>query len=955
MSFQKILIAIDHGPVAAHAAQTGVELARSLGAEVAFIHAVDPALGNATEGGFSPHDLIARAEKDGKKLLTGLRRRMSLSSSAAFVQVGNPAKEIVKAAQYWPADLIVIGSHGREGVLRVRRDSRSTCAMPGSRDTSQRVSDHEGQARKRLRLSDSEATRPASPTGLASSQKGLSAEEAALRLAHEGPNEIPEKKSHPFIRLAGKFWGLSAWMLELIAGLSFILGKTADFWIAVVLLVINACLSFLQEQRASAAVAALRQRLQITVRVLRDGSWQTMPARQIVPEDVIRLRSGDFVPADTTIIAGELRVDQSALTGESRELRRTAGEALYSGSIVREGEATAMVAATGARTYYGRTIQLVESAHPKLHVEEVITRVVKWLFLIVGTMVLVTVAVAMVEGSPLREILPLALVLLMSAVPVALPVMFTVSMAIGSIELARHGVLVTRLSAAEDAANMDILCADKTGTLTMNRLRLTGALPEPGFAEEDVVRYGALASNEADQDPIDLAFLRAARRRKLLDCEVKILSYVPFSPKTRRTEALVERGDRTVRVMKGALRTVGEAVGIEPAVLARLEADAALEAQKGARVLAVACTNAEQQLQFVGLAFLADAPRPDSLQLIDKLRALGVTVKMLTGDALPVAREIGRRLGLAKIARAPRPDGAVAEANTRALIGASDGLAEIFPEDKVLVVKGLQADGHVVGMTGDGVNDAPALRQAEVGIAVSAATDVAKQAASVVLTTEGLGGIVDLVMNGRAIYQRVLTWIINKISRTVLKSGFVVIAFLATGKFVISALGMLLLVFMTDFGKIALSTDRVRPSQKPESWNIGPLVRLAVLLGLLMLGEALALLALGWRWFDLGNGDGRLQTFTFEALLFFALFSILSIRERRAFWASRPSTTLLLAIFADACVGVIISAYGLAELRPLPPAQTIFVIAYALLFSLGVNDLVKLALLARDQTAALDA
>ena len=301
---------------------------------------------------------------------------------------------------------------------------------------------------------------------------GLSSAEAATRLDREGLNEVPEKKSHPFIRLARKFWGLSAWMIELIIIVSFILGKRADLWIALSLLLVNAALSFLQEQRASAAVTALRHRLQIAARVLRDGVWQTMPARRIVRGDLIRVRSGDFVPADTEIIGGTLQIDQSALTGESRELRKITGDTLYSGSIVREGEATAMVTATGVRTYFGRTTQLVESAHPKLHVEEVIARVVKWLFLIVGIMVSITFAVAIVQGSRLIDILPLSLVLLMSAVPVALPVMFTVSMAIGSIELARRGVLVTRLSAAEDAANVDILCADKTGTLTMNRFRL---------------------------------------------------------------------------------------------------------------------------------------------------------------------------------------------------------------------------------------------------------------------------------------------------------------------------------------------------------------------------------------------------------------------------------------------------------------------------------------------------
>jgi magnesium-transporting ATPase (P-type) len=359
----------------------------------------------------------------------------------------------------------------------------------------------------------------------------------------------------------------------------------------------------------------------------------------------------------------------------------------------------------------------------------------------------------------------------------------------------------------------------------------------------------------------------------------------------------------------------------------------------------------EGPLRLVGLALLRDPPRPESRQLIGELQSLGVTVKMLTGDALPVARAVAQELGLGEVVRAPDLRAAQSETGTPGARPAltAGGFAEVFPEDKFLVVKSLQAAGHVVGMTGNGVNDAPALRQAEVGIAVSGSTDVAKGAASVVLTNEGLASIVDLVKNGRAIYQRVLTWIINKVSRTILKSGFVVIAFLVTGKFVISALGMVLLVFMTDFVKIALSTDRVRPSQNPETWNIGPLVKVAVILGLLMLAEALGLLAICWHLFSLGRADGQLQTFTFLTLLFFALFSIISIREPRTFWASRPSGVLIVALTADACVGAVIGGQDLAELRPLPLGQMALIIGYALNCSLLVNDFVKSILIARDQ------
>jgi plasma-membrane proton-efflux P-type ATPase len=781
---------------------------------------------------------------------------------------------------------------------------------------------------------------------------GLSSTEVISRLERDGPNEIPEAKSHPVLNFLRKFWGLSAWMLELIAILSFVLGKTADFWIAIALLFVNAALSFLQEQRASSAVAALRRQLQVTARVLRNGRWASLPARGLVCGDVIRVRTGDFVPADAQIVEGSLQIDQSALTGESRELSRSTTEALYSGSIVRQGEASAVVTAIGTRTFFGRTTELVEQAAPKLHIEEVISRIVKWLLLIVGIMVTTTVVASIASGLQLIEILPLSLVLLMSAIPVALPVMLTVSMAVGSIELAKRGVLVSRLNAAEDAANMDILCADKTGTLTLNRLSVTGAIAEFPFTEQDVIRDGARASNEANHDSIDLAFLRAAKERGVSGGGETIVSFAPFSAATRRTEARLVRDGRSVRVIKGALHTVADLVGAAPDVTARLEARAQAEAQKGFRILAVARAEDDGPLRIVGLALLSDPARPDSRELIVGLRSLGVTVKMLTGDALPVARQIAGDLGIGNIASVARPAAGEAAAEIGALISTNDGLAEIFPEDKFLVVKGLQERGHVVAMTGDGVNDAPALKQAEVGIAVSGATDVAKGAASVVLITEGLTGIVELVRNGRIVHQRVLTWIINKVSRTVLKSGFVVLPLLVTGKFVISALGILLVTFMTDFAKIALSTDRAKPSAMPETWNIGSLMWVAVILGLLMLIEALVLLAFGWHRFGLARDDGQLQTFAFQTILFFAIFSILSVRERRGFWASPPSALLTLALCADAAAGLLIGCYGLAEMKPLRMSETALIIGVAFVFSLLVNDFVKVALMARGRAVA---
>ena len=530
------------------------------------------------------------------------------------------------------------------------------------------------------------------------------------------------------------------------------------------------------------------------------------------------MRPGDIVPADVKLLSGALSVDQSALTGELKDVAKAPGEVLSSGSVVRRGEGNGVVLLTGAETYFGRTTELVQQARPKLHIEAAVAKVVRWLFVIVSALLAVVLVMSLIRGAPLVEMVPLLLVLLMSAVPVALPVMFTVSMAFGSRELAKRGVLVTRLSAAEDAATMDVLCVDKTGTITMNQLAVTGVIPLGRATEAEVVFAGALASQEANQDPIDLAFLAAAKERHVFDgvAAVTPVSFAPFDAKSRRTEAVVEQNGQRLRVMKGAVRTVAESCGLQPPAIESLEARVGDAALKGYRTIAVARGAENGALALLGLVTLYDPPRPDARQFIAALRDLGVAVKMLTGDALAVASEIARGVGLPNIRRVADLKAAGAEPGNRAvdLLAGADGFAEVFPEDKYIVVQHLQAAGHVTGMTGDGVNDAPALRQAEVGIAVSSATDVAKGAASVVLTDPGLTNIVALVEQGRTIYQRILTWIINKISRTILKAAFVAIAFVVTGKFVVSAFAMLLLVFMTDFAKISLATDKVRWSSE---------------------------------------------------------------------------------------------------------------------------------------------
>lgn len=773
---------------------------------------------------------------------------------------------------------------------------------------------------------------------------GLTQTEVITRREKYGYNEVARQATHPIRQFLSKFWGISAWMLELIMVLSLALGKYADFTVVSALLLINAVLGFMQERRAAEVVESLRKQLQVSARVLRDGSWQVIPARELVPGDIIRVRSGDIIPADIKLISGELSVDQSALTGETKAINKIAADVLSSGSIARRGEGNGVVILIGTHTYFGRTIELVQLARPKLHVEAVITKVVRWLLVIVSVLIGAVTILSFIRHAPMIEMIPLMLVLLMSAIPVALPVMFTVSMAVGTKELANRGVLVTRLSATEDAATMDVLCVDKTGTITMNQLAVTGVIPLGDATESDVLLAAALASQESNQDPIDLAILAAAKIQQILPTATPInpLSFTPFDAKNRHTEAVIEWNGQQLRVMKGAVRTLAKICGLQLSEIDALEDRAEELAKKGYRILAVAQNNETDIPTLLGLVTLYDPPRPDAKKLIVTLHDLGVSVKMLTGDALAVAREIAREVGLSNIARAAEIKTFVAQTDQTI-----DGYAEVYPEDKYQVVQHLQAAGHVTGMTGDGVNDAPALRQAEVGIAVSSATDVAKEAASVVLTEPGLTNIVALVEQGRMTYQRILTWVINKISRTIMKATVVSVAFLITGKFIISAFAMLLLAFMTDFAKIALATDRVQPSKQPETWDIGGFIIISIALGIIMVAEALLLLWIGWTNFDLANNDNALYTFSFLTLLYMSIFSIVSVRERRWFWSTRPSKTLVIALLANLLIGTALTLIGIPGLKSLPWEQTSLIFTYSIFTSLLMNDIVKVLMIKR--------
>jgi H+-transporting ATPase len=776
---------------------------------------------------------------------------------------------------------------------------------------------------------------------------GLTSDEAKKRLDQYGPNEIADKRPSRVLSFLKKFWGVTPWMLEVTIGLEWFLGKHFEAYVVVGLLVFNAILGFTQEERANGALELLKQKLRINARVRRNGSWEVVPARELIPDDIIRVRTGDFVPADVRVMEGTASVDQSSLTGESQAIEKKKDEVLYSGSVIQRGEVTGIVIATGAKTYFGKTVELVQLAKPKLHMEEVTSRVVRWLIAIVSSFLLIALIFTVLRGINLLEILPLAVVLMVSAIPVALPTMFTISMALGSMQLLKKGVLITRLSAIEDAATMTIVCADKTGTMTTNRLSVAEVIPVGISGEKDVILYGALASEAANQDAIDMAFIEAAGQKGISLQGYIQKSFVPFDSSTRKTEATLQKETREFTALKGAVNTIISLTTNGSESLKRVADKIENLSSKGYRALAVAKTEFSKDMELVGIAFLYDKPRPDSGRLISELKALGLSVKMLTGDALPIALETAREIGLgSRITRISDVKQSTGEQILRH-VQETDGFAEIYPEDKYLIVESLQKGNHVVGMTGDGVNDAPALRQAEVGIAVSSATDVAKKAAGAVLTTEGLEGIVDLVRIGRATYQRIITWILNKIIKTFQIAVFVVLVFLLTGHYIVSALHIILLLFLTDFVTLSISTDNVRPSSRPDNWNITGLVKVALYLGCLIIVELMLIFYLFSSHFSLYSDIPRLQTAMFEMLIYVELLDVLIIRERKHFWNSRPSMFLLVAVIVDLLLVLTISVMGLPGIAPvgLLPAVTIPILALVLVFL--VNDPIKVFLVKR--------
>ena len=721
-------------------------------------------------------------------------------------------------------------------------------------------------------------------------------------------------------------------MLEAAIVLELVLGHYLEGGIIAGLLLFNAGLGLFQEGRAQATLTALKSRLALNASACRDGKWTTLPAADLVPGDVIKLSLGGVVAADAKLTEGEVLLDQSMLTGESVPIEAGPGLQTFAGALVRRGEAVAEVTATGPRTKFGRTAELVRTAHVVSSQQKAVLRVVRNLAAFSGAVIVVILAYAFFLKLPLIEIIPLILTAILGAIPVALPATFTLASAIGARSLAKIGVLPTRLSAVDEAATLDVLCADKTGTLTANELTVAEVHVLPGFDEVHLLAFAALASSDGGQDPVDGAIRTAAEGKNVADAP-NLIKFVPFDPATKMSEAIVgSPGGGTQRVVKGALAIVSKLAQPAPEADA---AGAALEA-KGFRVLAVAA-GPPDAMRLAGLVALSDPPRKDSAALVSELHDLGVRIVMVTGDAPATAGIVAHAVGLDGTTCPPGKLPDDVKPGTFAVY------AGVLPEDKYKLVKAFQKSGHTVGMCGDGANDAPALRQAQMGIAVSTATDVAKSAAGIVLTKAGLEGVVTAVKEGRITFQRILTYTLNSVAKKIVTVLLLAIGLIMTGHAVLTPLLMVILMITGDFLAMSLTTDNVQPSTEPNAWKIGKLTIAATVMGTCLLAFCIAALAVGK--YALDFTTEQVRTLMFISLVFGTQALIYAIRDRTRLWRLRPSIWLLASSVADILIGsaLAVSGFAMAPLAPLTVGATLIAaVVLALLL-----DLIKIPVFAR--------
>jgi H+-transporting ATPase len=777
---------------------------------------------------------------------------------------------------------------------------------------------------------------------LGSSPEGLTDAEAKKRLTQYGPNEIEEKKTNGLLKFLSYFWGPIPWMIEVAVILSGIVGHWPDFFIILVLLVSNAVIGFWEEREAGNAIDALKARLAIKARVKRDGKWVTPPAKELVPGDVVRLRLGDIVPADARLLDGdELSVDQSALTGESLPATRKFGDAVFSGSIIRRGEIDALVYATGAKTYFGKTAELVETAVTVSHFQKAVLKIGDYLIILAVVMVGVIVGVSIYRGDAVLTTLQFALVLTVAAIPVAMPTVLSVTMAVGARLLAKKQAIVSKLIAIEELAGVDVLCADKTGTLTQNKLTLGTPFCLDKTTPDELILSGALASRSENDDTIDLAVLGGLKDKDALK-PYQVTHFTPFDPVHKRTEATVKGADgKTFKVTKGAPQVIQAMSANAAAVKGAVDKAVDDFAARGFRALGVARADADGKWRLLGILPLFDPPRDDAKSTIATAAEMGVKIKMVTGDALAIAREMAKTLGMGAniLDGASLGDSKTDETPEVAKsIEDADGFAQVFPEHKFHIVDVLQKHGHIVGMTGDGVNDAPALKKADCGFAVSGATDAARAAASIVLVTPGLSVIIDAMKESRRIFQRMNSYAIYRIAETLRVLLFMTLAIVVFNFFPLTAIMIVMLALLNDGAILSIAYDNVIYRNKPEAWDMRTVLGIATVLGLVGPLAAFGLFYIGDRVLRIDRP--QLQTMMYLLLSVAGHLTIFQTRTRGPWWSIRPARILLLAVVGTQTVATLICVFGFL-VTPLWWGWAALVWGYALSWFL-VTDPIKL-------------
>lgn len=756
---------------------------------------------------------------------------------------------------------------------------------------------------------------------------GLASDEANQRLSEYGYNEIAEERHNPIRDFLARYWGPMPWLLEITMLLSFLLTRILDGIIVFILLTINAIVGFVNSSRSQKALEMLRTRLGGLASAKRDGNWTTLEARYIVPGDILNLTLGEIIPADSKIIRGDVAVNQAALTGESLPVHVQESDIVYSGTAVTQGEATCVVVNTGESTFFGATARLVRIAHPESHQTKLVLTIARYLLYFSLLALVVSSVYALFFGADWVLLISLAIIFLMGSIPVALPAVLAVVQAVGSIELSRNGVLVTRLDSIDDAASIDVACIDKTGTITQNKISVADVIAFPRYSKDDVVLNAALASKTGSKDLIDQAVVELARMNQLhVDYSLQD-SFTPFSPSLKRSEAIIKQTGGQYKVTKGAVQSL-LAISSADDVTTHLIHESANELfRKGYRVLAVArsTTPDTDVLAIIGLLAISDPIRLDSRDMIEQLRTLGVKPIMLTGDSLLVAKEVAHLSAIGdNIVRIHEMEDTL-DVRPECILD-YDGFAEIYPEDKYRIVRTLQSAGHLVAMTGDGVNDAPALKQAEMGIAVKNATDVAKASSSMVLTEDGVGVIANAVKTSRKIYQRMLSWVINKLGKTIQVIGVVTLGFFWLQNLVISLIGMVLLVFSNDFATMSLATDNVKSTASPNTWNVKNITYLGLAVGLMLVVQGAITVFIGLEYLHMDIET--LQSFVTYMLIFTSQFRVGIVRERNRFWSSRPGNELLVSMAGTLFAFFMLSLSGL-----IIPALTFLEAVIALVFS----------------------